>query len=76
MKNFLPALTLLLCVVGFSVADHAVGTEFAVPGASAQQPQMTAATGRHALSRVWSGAHYLLCRVQRWRQIVWAAGSS
>ena len=29
-------------------------------------------TRRHALSRLWSGAHYLLCRVPRWRQIVWA----
>ena len=60
MKKFLQVLRLLLCVVGFSVADHAVGTEFAVPGASAQQPQMTAATGRHALSRLWGGAQLFI----------------
>ena len=76
MRNFLQALTLLLGAAGFSVADHAVGTEFAVPGASAQQPQMTAGTGRNALSRLWSGEHYLLCRVLRWRQIVWASQRS
>jgi hypothetical protein len=42
MKKFLPTLALVLCTSGFSVADQAVGTEFAVPGASAQQPQVTA----------------------------------
>jgi len=41
MKEFLPTLALVLCTAGFSVADQAVGTEFAVPGASAQQPQLT-----------------------------------
>jgi len=43
MRNFVRVLTLLLGAAGSSAADHAVGTEFAVPGASVQQPQMTAA---------------------------------
>ena len=62
MKKFLPALCLLLCVVGFNVADHAVGTEFAVPGASAQQPQMTAAPDG-TLYLVYGAAHTIYCVV-------------
>ena len=62
MKKFLPALCLLLGLVGFNVADHAVGTEFAVPGASAQQPQMTAAPDG-TLYLVYGAAHTIYCVV-------------
>jgi len=62
MKMFLPALALLLCAAGFIVADHAVATEFAVPGASAQQPQMSAAPdGTFYL--VYGAGHTIYCVV-------------
>ncbi|MSO23772.1 MAG: exo-alpha-sialidase [Acidobacteria bacterium] len=64
MKQFLPALALLLCVAGSSVADQSTGAEFAVPGTSAQQPQMAAAPDE-TLYLVYGAGQTIYCVVSR-----------
>lgn len=64
MKQFLPTLTLLLCAVGSSVAGQGGGLEFAVPGASAQQPQMTAAPDG-TLYLVYGAGSTIYCAASR-----------
>jgi len=64
MKQFLRALVLLLCVAGSSVADQSTGVEFAVPGTSAQQPQMAAAPDG-TLYLVYGAGHTIYCVLSR-----------
>ena len=64
MKQFLQALTLLLFVAGSIVAEQGAGVEFAVPGTSAQQPQMAAAPDG-TLYLVYGAGHTIYCAASR-----------
>jgi BNR repeat-like domain len=64
MKQYLQGLALLLCATASCLADRGIAAEFAVPGISAQQPQMAAGPDG-TLYLVYGAGQTIFCAASR-----------